>query len=267
LRNQRFPSFSRVPLACLAALLLPFVVGFDLPDSTGAYVKVAAGRGAYHLSGCKRAYDSELVEGNIGMRATLNTGGEGATIWSRMQPKKTTLGVFGNFTNEELTVTDTGEADDSARIGDRHGDHGLAGGVYAGFDWTWAGVQVGVVGYSVLQKTAVVDTQGGSPLLALRLGSERLYVSAEFNNAAPLYTGGGLNQVGLGGRLGSTRLWGGVSGKPYKEAMVTLKGSRPMGPITLSAAGSLGAANPPGQVIDREYGVSVGMEARLPDFR
>lgn len=70
----------RLPLPILACLLTPFVVGFDLPDSAGTYVKVASGRGAYHVSGCHRGYDSEIVEGHIAMRASLDTEGKGSAF-------------------------------------------------------------------------------------------------------------------------------------------------------------------------------------------
>jgi hypothetical protein len=49
--------------------------------------------------------------------------------------------------------------------------------------------------------------------------------------------------------------------------MLVVKGSHDLGPVILSASGLMGTGNPPGQVIDREYGLSVGVEARLPDFR
>ena len=260
------PRKTRPALIALVGLLLPLVVGFDMPDSTGTYVKVSGGRGAYHLSGCKRSYDSELTEGNIAMRATVPTAsGEGTTFWSKATPAKITLGVFGNFTNERLTVTDTGNASpDSARVGDASDDHGLAGGVYAHFDWRWLGLQAGVGGFSVLQKTYDVDRQGGSPILGLRLGPENLFLSAQVYGATPLYTRGGLMQMGLGGRLGATRLWGGIGASPYKASMITLKGSQGFGPVTLSAAGMLGTKEPAGSALDQEYGFSVGVEAGIP---
>lgn len=257
----------RAPLL-LAILLLPFVVGFDLPDSTGTYIKVSAGRGAYHISGCHRGYDSEILEGNVAMRATLNTEGEGSTFWSRVQPAKTTLGVYGNFTNEKLTLvsTDSGAV---APPGDSvFDDHGLAGGLYLGLDWRWVGLKLGVAGFSVLQQVPDVDRQGGTPVIGLRAGKENLYLSGEVFTASPLYTGGGFWQTGLGGRIGGTRIWGGLGWAPYRTAMITLKGSQSLGPVNLHASGMLGTGeiDPPGLSIDQEYGISVGVEARLPGF-
>jgi hypothetical protein len=260
------PRKIRPALPVLACLLLPFVVGFDVPDSTGTFVKVAGGRGAYHVSGCKRSYDSELIEGNISMRATVPTAsGQGTTFWSKAAPAKTTLGVFGNFTNERLTVTDTlGVEPESLESGDVVEDHGLAGGVYAHFDWRWVGLQVGVGGFSVLQKTEDVDRQGGSPILGLRAGPENLFLSGQVYGATPLYTRGGLAQMGVGGRIGATRLWGGMGTSPYRATMVTLKGSQNLGPVTLSAAGMVGTKEPSGSGLNREYGFSVGLEAGIP---
>lgn len=263
------PRKTRPVHLALACLLLPFVVGFDMPDSTGTFVKVSGGRGAYHLSGCKRSYDSELTEGNIAMRASVPTAsGGGTTFWSKAAPAKTTMGVFGNFTNEELTVTDTGGASpDPARVGDVTDDHGLAGGVYVHFDWRWLGLQAGVGGFSVLQKTYDVDRQGGSPILGLRAGPEYLFLSGQVYGATPLYTGGGLMQMGVGGRIGATRLWGGIGTSPFKATMVTLKGSQGLGPVTLSAAGMYGTKEHAGSALDPEYGFSVGVEAGIPGAR
>ena len=257
---------SRAP-ALLTFLLLPFVVGFDLPDSTGTYIKASVGKGAYHISGCHRGYDSELLEGNIAMRATVNTAGDGATFWSRVQPAKTTMGVYGNFTNETLTLVDTANGKAVAPPGDSvFEDHGLAGGVYVGLDWKWVGLKLGVAGYSVLQQTPDVDNRGGSPIFGLRAGRENLYLSGEAFTESPLYTGGGFWQVGLGGRIGGSRLWGGLGLKPYKSPMITLKGSQALGPVSLYAAGMLGTEeiNPVDVGIDQEYGLSFGVEARLP---
>lgn len=262
------PRKTHPALIALIVLLFPFVVAFDMPDSTGTFVKVSGGRGAYHLSGCKRSYDSELTEGNIAMRASIPTAsGEGTTFWSKVTPAKATLGVFGNFTNEQLTVTDTGTASpDSAQVGDVSDDHGLAGGVYAHFDWRWVGLQLGVGGFSVLQKTYDVDRQGGSPILGLRVGPENLFLSGQVYGATPLYTRGGLLQMGVGGRLGATRLWGGIGTSPYKASMITLKGAQALGPVTLTAAGMLGTKEHAGSTLKQEYGISLGVEAGIPNL-
>jgi hypothetical protein len=87
--------FSRSAFAALSLALLPFVVAFDYPDTTGVRAKVSAGRGTYSLSTCSRRFQSEYVEENVALRATFATGSEGTTWGKRLRPGKTTVRADG----------------------------------------------------------------------------------------------------------------------------------------------------------------------------
>ena len=109
--------FSRSAFAALSLALLPFVVAFDYPDTTGIRAKVSAGRGTYSLSTCSRRFQSEYVEENVALRATFATGSEGTTLGKRLRPGKTTVGAYGNWVQEELLLVreDGGPPEDPPR--------------------------------------------------------------------------------------------------------------------------------------------------------
>jgi hypothetical protein len=106
--------FSKIALRpiLLLAAVCPFLMGFDTPDSAGTYVGLAAGRGTYHLVGCRGHFDSEFWEtqASVKHRFDLQTresqagGGWMARGWETLKPAHVTPGVFAGALSEELTL-------------------------------------------------------------------------------------------------------------------------------------------------------------------
>ena len=263
---------SRAYLA-LAFLLAPFLVGFDIPDSSGTYAKVGMGRGAYHITGCHRSFDSEFLEAQVDMRHTFATGprdGE-PSGWARLRPGHTTLGYFADFEGQTLTLVkrDTSVQDS---LGKKKNTRGFAGGAYLGLDWRWIGVQAGWGGY--LFNPGVLDAQQSHafPMAGIRLGdAEGIYATAEVWGSTPFLSGGGQMNFGAGTKLGATRIWLGLGSYSVggNSTMGVLKVEHGFGPLELhfSALGSAKDVPPAGLGIDNEYGFSLGLSYRLSSLR
>jgi hypothetical protein len=254
----------------LAFILLPFVVGFDQADSGGTYVKVSGGKGAYHLTGCHRDFDSEFMEGEVALKHTFATATEAPEpgFWQRVQPAFVTVGGSADFVSQDLTIVKADTTQTKSRVGDQESARGFAGGTYVGLDWKWIGVNLGLS--ALLLNLGVDDAEKNkaAPMLGLRLGvAEDIYATAEVNGSNPFLTGGGGINAGLGMKFDATRAWFGIgsyfAGGPGSLGIVKVDhGWGPWG-ISLIAQGSAKEVSPAGLGIDHEYGFALGVMYRL----
>ncbi|MBW8887111.1 MAG: hypothetical protein JF616_05055 [Fibrobacteres bacterium] len=250
-------------------IALPFVVGFDIPDTSGTYVRASAGRGTYHLSGCHRDFDSEYWEGQVALRHTMETGARDpdASVLRRLMPGLTTLGTHADFIVQDLTVVmDSAKTDNT--LGDTRSPRAFEGGAYVGFDWERVGVNLGLsyalfnLGVEDAEKKAI------APVLGLRLGVTRsIYLTAEAAGSNPYLSGGGGRNAGIGMKLGDYRAWAGLGDYNWSGATTLgmIRLDRASGPWAFSFAGQIGGqeVKPAGLGIDREYGLSLGLSYRL----
>lgn len=259
---------SHSPLV-LILMLLPFVVGFDMNDSSGTYAKVSGGHGAYHLTGCHRDFDSRFNEGEIELKHTFATAAADKpdpSFLDKARPALTTVGGFADFVSQDLTVV-RAVSPSTSKAGDQESARGFAGGAYVGLDWRWVGVDLGL--NALLMNLGVDDAEKNkvAPMLGLRLGSaEGIYATGEVNGANPYLSGGGQVNAGLGMKFGATRAWLGAgtffSGNAPLGMIKVDQGWGPWG-VTLTAEGS-GKNVPPADLgIDHEYGFSLGLIYRL----
>lgn len=254
---------------CLLIVALPFVVGFDIPDTSGTYVRASAGRGAYHLTGCHRDFDSEFWEGQVALRHTLETKPREAEAsgWRKLAPRFTTFGTHGDFIVQDLTVVM-----DTAKTGNTRGDtyspRAFEGGAYVGLDWERFGMELGL-SYALFN-LGIEDAEkrAWAPALGLRLNiTDALYLTAEAAGSQPYLTGGAGRNAGIGWKQGETRAWLGLGDYNWggSTPLAMLKLDRAAGPWAFSLAGQLGTGSvkPANLGIDREYGLSLGVAYRL----
>jgi hypothetical protein len=261
----------RISHFVLVFAILPFVAGFDIPDSAGTYAKVSGGRGAYHLTGCHRSFDSEVWEGQVSMRHAFNTASQAddAGFWKKLSPDLTTLGYQADFVTQELTVV---KADSGyGKPGDAESARGFMGGGYLGADWKWVGMELGLAAMMLNLGADDAEKNKAVPLLGLRVGlTDGIYGTVEVGGSVPYLTGGGQVNFGVGGKFGDTRAWIGGGGYGFDGVksfgnMGILKVDQGFGPWALSAAlmGSGRSVPPAGLGIDHEYGFSLGLSYRL----
>jgi hypothetical protein len=254
-------------LIALTLMTLPFLVGFDVPDSSGVYVKGGVGHGTYHVSGCNKNYDFEYNEAQLAFRKTIATAPkEGATGWARLKPEHTTFGVSGDYTSEKL-VSAWNDSPLVALEGLPQKASGFEGNLYVSLDWEWIGIGLGVAGMDFRRDYDGVSSRGLFPSGSLRLGPEWLFASAELlSPSRPLVSGGGLLRGGVGGRLASTRVWLGVGGNPYKTPLPILDVAQTFGSlsVSLTAMADGKSVAPLGEGIDQQSGIALGLEYRLP---
>jgi hypothetical protein len=248
-------------LIALLSILSPFVVAFDFPDTTGVHGRISAGRGTYSISSCNKRFQSEYIEENVAVRATFATGSDEPGPVKRLQPGKTTVGAYGNWVQEELRLV---KDSDGAPAGDATTKDGFGQsyGVYAQFDWRNVGLQAGAIYLGQWKAGEERYRNSFFPTAEVRLGPEYLYASAALFSSTPVLSGGGGLQGGVGGRIGNTRIWGGLSIFPVRERGLTLKVSQRLGPATLSAAGQW---MPEASSYDatHEHGLSLGLDLPL----
>jgi len=252
---------------------LPFVVGFDIPDTSGTYVRASAGRGTYHLSGCHRDFDSEFWEGQVALRHTMETGTRDpdASGIRRWLPKLTTVGTHGDFIVQDLTVV-MDSAKTKNTLGETDSPRAFEGGAYLGLDWDRVGVDLGL-SYALFN-IGVEDAEkrAWAPVLGLRLGiTNTIYLTAEAAGSSPYLSGGGGRNAGIGMKLGDYRAWAGLGDYNWKGSTTLgiFRLDRALGPWAFSFAGQIGNEDvkPAGLGIDREYGLSLGVSYRLSSLR
>ena len=274
----RFPFKSPRSLLFLIAVF-PFLVGFDTPDSAGTYLGLGGGHGTYHLVGCKGKFDSDFWEGQMSVKHRFaSDSASSGSFWSRMKPGHNTVGTFVDALAENVTVLAVNKDTNGVpffpdSVGSTFEKRGFAGGLYWTGDWRWVGLTVGWCGLYRSSQIPDLDVQNfAQPILGLRFGNyDRFYGSLEAYSSSPTLVGGGVVNVGLGGKWRSTRLWVGTGRYPGKQKdqkdLGVLKLSQGMGPFTLSlvAQGS-GQDVPPANLgIDHEGGLSLSLQYRLPD--
>ncbi len=268
------PAFPRIRRAhlLLLCIALPFVVGFDMPDSSGTYAKVSGGRGTYHLTGCTRDFDSEFYEGQVSMRHSFNTKAVNpeAPGWKKLLPQYTTVGYHGDFIVQDLTVVK--DSAQPSTLGQTESARAFEGGGYLGLDWKWVGVNAGFS--AVLFNLGVKDAEKKTvnPIAGLRVGlTDLLYFSTELAGSNPYLTGGGARNAGLGFKFQSTRAWVGVGeyGWNGSSTLGILRMDQGYGPWAFSLAGQFGDEEiPPANLgIDREVGFSFGFTYRLSSLQ
>lgn len=259
----------RLSLALLF-MVLPFVVGFDVPDSSGTYAKVSGGHGAYHLTGCHRDFDSEVWEGQVDMRHTFKTGsGEAdASLWGKLKPELVSVGYHADFVTQDLTVVKADSGYGTA--GDAESARGFTGGAYVGLDWKWVGVDLGIAALMLNLGADDAEKNKATPALGLRFGlRDGIYLSADVAGSSPYLTGGGQFNFGVGGKFRDTRAWIGGGSYGFSGANLgnlgILKLEQGFGPWNLfgTVQGSGQDVAPPGLGIDHEYGFSLGLSYRL----
>ena len=263
-------------------MLVPFLVGFDFPDSTGTSARLSAGGGHYRFTpSCSRyTYGSDFQEEEVSVQHRIATRpvDVSASFFEKIKPGYITFALNCDIIDKQITVLayDTSADDDGfthpnppagyPTVGSKTNGTGFAGAAKIGLEWTYIGAVVGVAAQSY--RKGEEDPDGNSrqdlptllPLLGLRLGDEDfLYGSMGFLGSAPLASGGGLVDIGLGGRLGSTRLWGGIGSDPYEDPVFILRASRAFGPLAVSCAGQAD----PGH-LTKDYGASLGIAYLVP---
>jgi hypothetical protein len=257
------------PLLILVCLLFPFLVGFDIPDTSGAYVKAGVGRGAYYTSGCHRTYDFEYEEAQLAFRKTraLNKSPE-AKGWARFKPDYFTMGASGSFVMDHLVVALERDSIVVPKDSFPEDNPGVGGSLYLGLDWKWIGINAGIAGLSLHPDVTGGRMRGVMPCGSLRLGPPNLYASAELLGSSPMISGGGLMRLGAGGRWRDTRLWLGLGGQPNKETMGVLNLSQQLGAVNLAFAAMVGDKGGPslGMGIDQPYGLALSAEYRIPGW-
>jgi hypothetical protein len=252
---------SRSALTALLFVLLPFVVAFDFPDTTGVRAKVSAGRGTYSLSSCSRSFQSEYVEEDVALRATFATGSEGTALVKRLRPERTTIGAYGNWVQEKLfLIREDGGAPENP--GPPKEDNGASFGAYAQFDWRLLGLQIGAINLGEWDTDGQIHDNRFLPTAEVRLGPEYIFASAALLSSTPVLSGGGGLTGGVGGRKGNTRVWGGISAFPSRENSLSLKLSQKIGPAILSFAGQW-ALEESNYDASHEHGLSLGLDIPL----
>ena len=252
---------SRSAYAALSFVLLPFVVAFDYPDTTGVRGKVSAGRGTYSLSSCSRSFQSEYVEENVALSATFATGSEGTSWRKRLRPGKTTVGAYGNWVQEErLLIREEGSVP-SRPVSSEKSD-AFTFGAYTQFDWRLFGLQIG--GLNLSRWDAEEENHGNEflPSAEIRLGPEYFFAGTSLLSSTPVQSGGGGWTAGLGGRIRGTRIWGGYSVFPIRNNSLGLKISQKLGSANLSFAGQW-ALEASRYSATREHGLSLGLDIPL----
>ncbi len=239
------------------------MVGFAAPDSAGTYAKVAGGRGAYHVSGCHRAYDSDFWEGSASVKHSFDTHSKSG--WA---PKYVSVGAAVDVIPEKFTVVERDSLSPDS-LGDTKESIGFAGGVSIGLDWEWVGLNLGGIGVQARSSIAGVKLRGFGPSGGIRIGRwNQFYATADLLDPELFYLGGGWLRLGLAGKLYGTRLWAGIGSAPYRWTVYSLKAARPLGPINVSLGvqGNSHNVSPANLGIDHEYGVSLGLEYRIPSL-
>ena len=267
----------------LSLILVPFLVGFDYPDSTGTYAKVSAGGGHYRFTpGCSRySYGVDFQEAEISLQHRIATKpvDPSASIWSKMKPSHITFAAQGDLINKEIKVIayDTTSKDEFSgpwspapgypNIGTRTTAVGFAAGTRLGFDWKWIGTTVGAAALSYGKgESEGVGSKNEEipnflPIAGLRLGDvEVVYATYELLGSSPLSSGGGFLKAGVGGKFASTRIWAGYGTYPYRDWMPLLHVAHSFGAITASFTAQ---ANPLIENRNDNYGLSFGLEYHL----
>jgi hypothetical protein len=281
---HRSPHRSLALRLSLCALLLPFLVGFGYPDSTGTYAGVSAGRGRYRFTpACTHdAYSVDFQEAEISLqhRIAMKPPEPDGGFLKAMKPGHVSFGMNADFMRKQITLvgvdtssvldpsTDPGATSESGtQVGSRRDALGYALGARIGLDWKWVGATAGVAALAYSNEEYRGNLGSGSqpaflPILGLRLGDENLvYLSSDLMGSSPIASGGSMLELGLGGKWLGTRLWGGYGALPFERTVAIFKASRPVGPLDLS----LGMA---ARVEDftrfEEYGASLGLGYRIP---
>jgi len=277
--NQK-PSFR---FLSLGLLVVPFLVGFDYPDSTGTYAKLSGGGGRYRFTpSCSHYnYGSDFQEGEFAMEHRMATKpvDANASRWEKIKPGHITYGFNADLIKKDITVlsynpsgsnTD-GEAWSPGfgdpKIGDHSSTYNFALGTKFGFDWKWMGAEMGGSVLSYGDNNLREGNNGDAlpfpimPILGLRLGdADLIYGSYEILGSSPIYSGGGLATIGIGGKVWSTRLWIGVGELPFRDAVAVVKVTHPFGPLAVSLSAEAGPKN---LSSTGDYGMSVGFQYRL----
>lgn len=253
--------FKSPALIALALMTLPFVVGFDVPDTSGAYVRGGIGRGAYHVSGCSNNYDFEYQEAQLAFRKTFATGADKG--W---KPSYVTLGGSFDVTKDQLVAA---WKDSTLKPIDSLPSRtfGFSEGILVSVDWKWVGFGGGFALGDYRRPYEGARLVGLAPCGLIRVGPEFLYASFEsFSQSRPLVAGGGIMRGGIGGRWRHTRLWTGVGGTPYGSSVLILDAEQAFGPLSLSltALGDGQRYSPLPAGIDQQYGLGLGLQYRIP---
>jgi len=253
----------QLPILFLILAISPFVVGFESPDSSGTYAKFAGGRGAFHMSGCHRAHDVDFWEGYASVKHRFDTRSK-----SGLTPD-VSVGAAAGIIPEKRTLVKV-DTPYTGTIGTTEQHTGYAGSAFVALEWRWLGLNAGVTGINawIIGNDSNYTTRTFVPGGGIRIGPwKSVYVTAEVYNDEPFFTGGGWIQMGIGGKFFDTKLWVGEGGIPYTNAAV-LKAAHAWGPLEVSFIAQGNPKNiPPANIgIDHEYGVSLGLEYRIPNF-
>lgn len=278
LPTRDFPSPKFRYLLLLVAIS-PFMVGFSTPDSSGTYLGAGIGKGAYHLVGCKGNFDSRFLEGQITTKHRFeeDTASHHGSWFSGLRPGHNSIGGFVGAIDENVTVLEVKKDNKgvpyfSDTVGSQFEKRGFVYGAYWTGDWHWVGLTTGIGGLYRSSEIPDLDSKKVDQLiLGLRLGDyDRFYVSAEAFGSSPSLSGGGTSNLGIGGKWHHTRVWLGGGQYPGKikgaDGIGILKISQGYGPYTFffTAQGNSKSVPPANLGIEKENGISVYMEYRLP---
>jgi hypothetical protein len=262
-------------------MILPFMVGFDFPDSTGTYIGASAGGGHYRFTpACSRyTYGAAFQEGGFSVqhRKALAVPESGAPR-SKLAPSHVTFAAGGNLIHRRMTALSFDDAPEYAGgpprsplpgdpvIGSQRDRIGWMGRTKVGFDWKWVGAEFGacLLDYGhgrEVGDTGIYEDIIALPVLGLRLGNrDSFYGTVGFMESDPLVSGGGIVSLGMGIKASSTRIWYGYAAAP-NEGSFQIKASQSREPFRFVLSGQV---NPMQLGSKGEYALALGLGYKLP---
>jgi hypothetical protein len=233
--------FKQIKCLLLISMLLPFLVGFSDPDSSGIHfgASIGKGRNSFTLSGCNRYTEYRNEFEDVNYRVHYN--GENIHV-----------GAFVYSTNNEKIV----------EIFDDDDGHSIDTRIYSSrYYGAFTGANLNPYKFSL----GFITNENYKPLLPI-IGleyhfSQMVYITSEFNKSSPLISGGYPLASGIGLNFKNTNIWIGptVDMTQNFETSLSLKIRQKIGIASLQIAGY----NSFSSLYKNDYGISVGLSLNL----